>query len=165
MGSHSRFAAHQFAFLFTVIENVWLAKILIFRFLTLLCHLCSPVKGWGGKANGKVFWTDLENTITNAKLSEHLQFGCATASPALELPWNENNWELFSYLFLLFSHHILTRRTHLCRGGSAPALKASFFSFAAHRISLTWYSLTLSLKQVFNFLFDLSVFQRYCFSI
>lgn len=45
-------------------------------------------KSVGEKNSSKVVGTDLEDTTKNTELSAHLQLGCATASPALEFPWN-----------------------------------------------------------------------------
>lgn len=84
----NHFSSYQFVFLLTVIKDVWLVKILIFRFLTLLSRLCLLVKRWRRGSSCKAVWKDLENTTKNAKLSEYLQFGCDTASPALEFRWN-----------------------------------------------------------------------------
>lgn len=90
LNSHSWFSARQVVFLFTVIETVWVVNIVIFWFPTLLCHLCLLIKGWwgGGKSTAKWFENILKTPLKMLKLSEHLQFGCATASPALEFPWN-----------------------------------------------------------------------------
>jgi len=87
---------------------------------------------------------------------------CSLDVLQLVLLWNFPGIKIFgiffNYPFLLFSHHTPAQSVSL-RGGSTTALKASSFSFAAHITFLTWYSLTLKLKQLFDFLFDLSVFQ------
>lgn len=87
LNSHSWGSAHQVVFLCMVTETVGgeHCNILI---SPLLCHLCLLIKGQREGEKQQWFEDILKTSLKMLKLSEHLQFGCATASPALEFPWN-----------------------------------------------------------------------------
>lgn len=86
MNPHSCFSAHQFVFLFMVIENVQLVKILIFRFLVLLCRLCLLIKAWGGGEDTTAKW--FEQILKTLLKMLNFENVCSLDVLQLVLLWN-----------------------------------------------------------------------------
>lgn len=79
MKFHIHFSAHDFAFLFTVIENAWLVKILVFSFLT-------PSSLLKGEEKKSAKWLEqILKTLLKMQISQNI---CSLDVLQLALLWN-----------------------------------------------------------------------------